>query len=57
MGFEGSVSGLDFKLYHFIGSGGDCAGGNCSVDRATYWTFFSRVGRESGQEMDSCKYV
>ena len=57
MGFEGSVSRLDFELYHFVGSGGDCAGGNCSVDRAVYWTSFSRVGWESRQEMDPCKYV
>lgn len=57
MGCEGSVSGLDFELYHFVGSGGDCAGGNCPVDRAAYWTSFSRVGRESRQEMGSCKYV
>ena len=51
------MSGLDFELYHFVGSGRDCAGGNCSVDRAAYWTSFSRVGRESRQEMDSCKHV
>ena len=57
VGFEGSVSRLDFELYHFVGSGGDCAGGNCSVDRAAYWTSFSRVGRESRQEMDPCKYI